>query len=130
MSVSPVNGVTTPTSQAPAASAAIDYNSFLKLLTAEMQNQDPTDPADTTQWVGQFAQFSQVEQALQMNGKLDTMLSAMALTQAGSLIGRSLTSADGSVSGTIASVRVASGSAVATLADGRQVAIGDGITVR
>jgi flagellar basal-body rod modification protein FlgD len=130
MSVSPVTSLPAAATQSSTPSSAIDYNSFLKLLTAEMKNQDPTDPADTSQWVGQFAQFSQVEQALQTSGKLDSLLSSMALTQAGSLVGRTLVSADGTVGGTIAAVRVASGTSVATLSDGRQVTLGDGVTVR
>ena len=42
----------------------VDYQSFLKLLVAQMKNQDPTDPMDSTQYVAQLAAFSQVEQAV------------------------------------------------------------------
>jgi flagellar basal-body rod modification protein FlgD len=49
---------------------AVDYQSFLRLLVAEMKNQDPTNPMDSTQYVAQLASFSQVEQSVQINSKL------------------------------------------------------------
>ena len=38
-----------------------DYNKFLTLLTAQIQNQDPLEPVDSTQFVAQLAQLSQLE---------------------------------------------------------------------
>ena len=58
----------------PRLATTVDYNSFLKLLVQEMKNQDPTSPTDPTQYLGQLASFSNVEQAVQTNGKLDTLL--------------------------------------------------------
>ena len=66
----------------------VDYNAFLQLLIAQMKNQDPTSPTDMSQYMSQFAQMSSVEQAIQTNTKLDTLLSSTALSQAESLIGR------------------------------------------
>src|SRR5262245_65056160 len=94
---------TTPTSSIKSASGRIDYNTFLQLMIAEMKYQDPTNPTDTSQYMSQFAQFSTVEQGIQTNNKLDSLLSSQALAQADSLIGRTATSSDGSVSGKIAS---------------------------
>jgi flagellar basal-body rod modification protein FlgD len=68
-----------------------DYNSFLKLMTAQMKNQDPLAPLDATQFVTQLAQFSQVEQSVQMNSKLDNLsksLSSLSAQTAVSMIGR------------------------------------------
>lgn len=42
-------------------------DTFLKLLTAQIQNQDPLNPADSIQFVGQLVQFSQLEQLLGIN---------------------------------------------------------------
>ena len=78
---------------------AVDYESFLKLLVAEMKNQDPTKPMESTDFVAQLATFSQVEQSVQSNTKLDQILQSTALSQAGSLIGREITSADGKTIG-------------------------------
>ncbi|MCF6178989.1 MAG: flagellar hook assembly protein FlgD [Geopsychrobacter sp.] len=44
---------------------------FLKLLVAQLQNQDPLNPADATEFTAQLAQFSQLEQLSNMNTKLD-----------------------------------------------------------
>jgi flagellar basal-body rod modification protein FlgD len=47
-----------------------DEQTFLQLLVAQLKNQDPTNPADGTQFVAQLAQFSQLEQMINANGKL------------------------------------------------------------
>lgn len=109
--------------------ATIDYDSFLKLLLAEMKNQDPTSPTDASEYVAQFATFSQVEQAMQTNSKLDTMLSSLALSQADGLIGRTITSEDGTVSGEVKSVRIISGGAVADLTNGGSVSLVPGVVI-
>ncbi len=70
-----------------------DYQAFLKLMTAQMQNQDPLAPMDATQFVTQLAQFSQVEQSVQMNGRLDELMKAISsMSSQGSLalIGRDI----------------------------------------
>ncbi len=51
----------------------VDYNNFLTLLTAQIQNQDPLQPMDSTQFVSQLAQLSQVEQTVQTNSNLETL---------------------------------------------------------
>lgn len=53
---------------------ATDTQSFLKLLTAQLANQDPLAPIDPTQFVSQLAQFSSVEQAVQSNTRLADVL--------------------------------------------------------
>ncbi|TJW73270.1 MAG: flagellar hook assembly protein FlgD, partial [Mesorhizobium sp.] len=100
---------------------AVDYQSFLKLLIAEMKNQDPTKPMDSTQYVAQLATFSQVEQSVQTNTKLDQIMQSSALSQADALIGRSITSADGKTTGIVASVKLASSGLIAVLKDGTEV---------
>jgi flagellar basal-body rod modification protein FlgD len=109
--------------------ASLDYSSFLRLLIAQMKNQDPTKPMDSAQYIGQLASFSSVEQAVKTNAKLDALMSAFALTQSESFIGRYVMSADGSVSGQVVSVRVISDGAVAQLDNGAELLLGPGITV-
>ncbi|MBZ9853659.1 flagellar hook assembly protein FlgD [Mesorhizobium sp. CA13] len=109
---------------------AVDYQSFLKLLIAEMKNQDPTKPMDSTQYVAQLATFSQVEQSVQTNTKLDQIMQSSALSQADALIGRSITSADGKTTGTVASVRLASSGLIAVLGNGTEIAVGPGVSVK
>jgi flagellar basal-body rod modification protein FlgD len=85
---------------------------------------------DSTQYVAQLATFSQVEQSVQTNSKLDQILQSSALAQADTLIGRSITSADGGTTGTVTEVRLASNGLIAVLEDGTQIAVGPGVTVR
>lgn len=119
-----------PTAATDSASkASVDYQSFLKLLVAQMKNQDPTDPMDSTQYMAQLAAFSQVEQSVQMNTKLDQMLQSSVLGQADALIGRTVTSADGAVSGKVEEVRLTSNGMVAVLAGGKEIVVGAGITI-
>jgi flagellar basal-body rod modification protein FlgD len=109
---------------------AVDYQSFLKLLIAEMKNQDPTKPMDSTQYVAQLATFSQVEQSVQTNTKLDQIMQSSALSQADALIGRSITSADGNTTGTVASVRLANSGLIAVLQNGTEVPVTAGVSVK
>lgn len=52
-----------------------DMDTFLTLLTTQMQHQDPLDPMDTAEYTNQLVQYSNVEQAIQTNTKLDNLLS-------------------------------------------------------
>ena len=47
-----------------ASSGAVDKNMFLQLLVAQLKNQDPMNPTDGTAFVGQLAQFQQLEQSV------------------------------------------------------------------
>ena len=107
----------------------VDYQSFLKLLVAQMKNQDPTNPMDSTQYMAQLASFSQVEQSVQMNTKLDQMLQSSTLEQAASIIGRTVTSADGETTGKVAEVRLISNGIVAVLEGGKEITVGPGVKI-
>ena len=107
----------------------VDYQSFLKLLVAQMKNQDPTNPMDSTQYMAQLAAFSQVEQSVQMNTKLDQMLQSSTLEQAASIIGRTVTSADGVTTGKVEEVRLVSNGIVAVLEGGAEVTVGPGVKI-
>lgn len=58
---------------------ASDFDTFLQLLTAQIRNQDPLNPADSTEFVAQLATFSNVEQAVQTNDLLKEMSAQMSL---------------------------------------------------
>jgi flagellar basal-body rod modification protein FlgD len=84
---------------------------------------------DSTQFVAQLASFSNVEQAMKTNTKLDSLITSLALNQADGLIGKTVTSADGSVSGKVASVRIVSTGAVAVLESGKEIVMEAGVKV-
>ena len=68
-------------SSASAASglgAAASENMFLKLLVAQLQNQNPLSPSDPMQFVSQLAQFSSLEQNIAMHSRLDDIYGALA----------------------------------------------------
>lgn len=50
--------------------AALDQNSFLKILSAELSNQDPTNAKDGTEYVAQMAQFASLEQTTNLNSTM------------------------------------------------------------
>ena len=100
MTTTTATGTTTPSAATTASTAApttgikADFNMFLKLLTTQMQNQDPLSPMDTSQYTQQLVQYSQVEQSVQQNTTLNSILSNLSnqgLTQASGMIGRSVT---------------------------------------
>jgi flagellar basal-body rod modification protein FlgD len=52
-----------------------NFDTFLQLLTTQLQNQDPTSPMDSTQFTQQLVEFSQVEQQIDTNSNLQTLIS-------------------------------------------------------
>lgn len=123
-------GLATKSTQIPAvAKDKLDYNSFLTLLVAELKNQDPTDPKDSAQYIAQLATFSNVEQGIKQNAKLDQLITSLALSQADAVIGRTVTSADGQTTGQAVALKLVSGGAVAVLADGTEMPLGDGVVI-
>ena len=59
----------------------MDKDAFLQLLVAQMRYQDPLEPTSNTEFISQYAQFSQVEQLQNMAGSMD-------LQRASSLVGQ------------------------------------------
>ena len=122
----------TSSSTAPAATAAtqnlVDYDMFLQLLVTQMKNQDPTSPADSMDYVAQLANFSNVEQGVQLNAKLEQLVSMSSMSQAGSLIGRTITDSEG-VSGIVSQVRIDSAGPVAILENGQEVTVSTGTVI-
>jgi flagellar basal-body rod modification protein FlgD len=53
-----------PAAAAPPAPGAVDKNMFMKLLVAQLRNQDPMKPTDGMQFVAELAQFQQLEQTV------------------------------------------------------------------
>jgi flagellar basal-body rod modification protein FlgD len=58
------SGYTAQPSDTANPTKPVTENMFLQLLVAQLQNQDPTNPADSTQFVSQLAQFQTMEQSM------------------------------------------------------------------
>lgn len=71
--------------QEKSETALSDFNDFLTLLTAQMKNQDPLKPIDSTQFVEQLASFAAVEQQVGSNKKLSTLIEQGQSEQIGAL---------------------------------------------
>jgi flagellar basal-body rod modification protein FlgD len=78
---SAINGVQAPAVANATGTPGIDsqtiagnFQLFLKLLTTQLQNQDPTSPLDTNQFTQQLVQFASVEQQLKTNTNLDALV--------------------------------------------------------
>jgi len=99
-----------------AVSNELGKNDFLKLLVAQLKNQDPMSPADNTQFVAQLAQFSSLEQMNNVAKSMEELKTSMTtlygqslLTQGAAMIGKEAVGVNGSgeeVSGQITSVKL------------------------
>lgn len=63
-----------------------NYDTFLVLLTAQLQNQDPLAPMDSTQFTQQLVQFSQVEQQIRTNEQLEGLVTQYQAASAGAAL--------------------------------------------
>src|ERR1700712_3808106 len=77
-------------SSVPAKDDLGNKDTFLKLLVAQLRYQDPSKPADSTQFLAQTAQFTQVEKL----GQIADMIKSQQLIGASSLVGRTVTYLD------------------------------------
>src|SRR6201992_1095234 len=86
-----VSGTTLPTSSSSSSASATNalasqqiagnFQSFLTLLTTQLQNQNPLDPLDTNQFTQQLVEFAGVQQQLNTNSSLSTLVSLQQTAQ-------------------------------------------------
>jgi flagellar basal-body rod modification protein FlgD len=82
MTISAVQAATAgATGSRAGAKLAADFDGFLKLLTTQLQTQDPLSPMDAEQFTSQLVQFAGVEQAIRTNTQLESLVNLMQLTQ-------------------------------------------------
>ena len=77
-----VTSLTSPSASQTGASAIAStadatQDEFLQLLVAQLQNQDPTNPVDTTNMVTQLAEVQQLEESISINGNVASILQDM-----------------------------------------------------
>lgn len=94
----PVTPGTSPTPSTASKTLAGNFQTFLKLLTTQLQNQDPTSPMDSNQFTQQLVMYSQVEQQIASNDNL-TKLIALGQNQTSNLamsyLGKNVVLSDG-----------------------------------
>lgn len=132
MTVDAPSAVGNPSTQQQAnktTSSSLNYDSFLTLLTAQMKYQDPTKPMDATQFVAQLASFSNVEQGIKTNQKLDSLLISQSLGQVDGLIGKYVTSMDGKITGKVKEVHIYANGTVVALEGGKELLLDAGVKI-
>jgi len=96
MAINGVSNTANSVAQAVGASSGnlVSEQAFLQLLITQLKNQDPTNPADPTQFVSQLASFSSLEQMTQLNTNMTQVLD----NSVTGLIGKTVTVTDPSQS--------------------------------
>lgn len=97
-------GSTTGSSQTGAISKPMDRDAFLKLLVTQLQNQDPMNPMQDKDFIAQLAQFSSLEQMMNMSKGFEDLGKSAIATQALSLIGQAVDYHDWHGSGVVTGV--------------------------
>jgi flagellar basal-body rod modification protein FlgD len=87
---------------------------FLKLLLAQLSNQDPLKPLEDKEFIAQLAQFNTLEQMQQMNTHMLDLLAGMSLAEGSNLLGKFVEAGD-SIAGTVTAVNMVDGKAQITL---------------
>jgi flagellar basal-body rod modification protein FlgD len=98
-----VNGTNPASASASSANNATsqlssNFDTFLQLLTTQLQHQDPLDPMDTSQFTQQLVEYSQVEQQIDSNTNLQTLISqgtSQSAAYATSYLGKTVTVSGG-----------------------------------
>jgi len=101
----------TPTTS---SSKQLTQQDFLKLLSTQMQNQDPMQPMDDSQFMAQMAQFSTLQATTAMSTSMAALQTHSDLATASSLVGKNVTITNetaGVVTGTVSGVDASSGNA-------------------
>lgn len=111
------------------ARADLNYDSFLKLMLEQLKSQDPLNPVDQTESLAQLASFSNVEQGIKLNQKLDALLRQSSVAESASLIGKTVQSLVDGSSGVVAAVEVSAGGTDLILSDGKRMSLADGLRI-
>lgn len=87
-SISDQDTKTSAAAKAKSNNSLADTNVFLKLLTTELCNQDPTNPTDGTEYISQLAQFTSLQQTQEINDSIKTLLLSKDISSGTSMIGK------------------------------------------
>lgn len=70
---------------------SLGKDDFLKLLIAQLSNQDPTSPIENTEFIAQMAQFSSLEQMTNMSAEFTKLAGVFRVSEASSILGKTVT---------------------------------------
>lgn len=105
MTISSTSAVSAP------QSSNIGIEDFLKILTAQLNSQDPLKPVDNAEFVAQIAQFASLEQTRQLNDTASSILTTQSSAQSVGLLGKTVDVIHNgsSFTGTVSALNLASG---------------------
>ena len=83
-------GTRTATERRPARRTALDKDMFLQLLVAQMRNQDPANPTDSSEFLAQTAQFTALEKMQQVADQTSQLVALQVAFGASSMVGRTV----------------------------------------
>ncbi|MCB0209416.1 MAG: flagellar hook capping protein [Anaerolineae bacterium] len=84
-------------------------DAFMKLLLAQLKNQDPLKPMEDKEFIAQLAQFNSLNQLSQINTTLGELMTAQTLSQGSALIGKTVTGlsdSNGAISGIVSGLKI------------------------
>jgi flagellar basal-body rod modification protein FlgD len=112
-----ISSATAVGSTTASQSSNIGIQDFLKILTTQLNNQDPLKPVDNQEFVAQIAQFATLEQSRQLNEKIDSMLSVQSATQSIGMLGKTVDVNLGgqTISGKVTAMALQSGAPLLTI---------------
>jgi flagellar basal-body rod modification protein FlgD len=119
---SPTSSTTSGSSAASAANTglsdrmqSLSVDDFTKMLVAELQNQDPSQPMSNTDLMNQVSQIRSIDANTQLTTTLQSVALGQSISSAGNLIGRNVSGLDGKgnkVSGTVSSASISGNDAI------------------
>ena len=131
-STNPVSTLYGQDSQAAALpTQTLDQKDFLKLLVAQMSSQDPLNPMTNNDFMAQMAQFSTLQQTEAMQKDIAQIRSSQSLSQASSLLGRTVQVQPGQglpVTGVVTAVTVQAGTPI-LIVNGQQYGLSQVLSV-
>ena len=108
MPIYPITAATAPkTEEAPTTGMkTLDQGDFLKLISVQMQAQDPMNPMKDTDFIAQMANFTSLEQMKSLSASFSTFIAEQRSVDAQSFLGKSVTilSTDGTVTGEVTDI--------------------------
>jgi flagellar basal-body rod modification protein FlgD len=110
---------TTPSTPPANPGGTLGKDDFLKLMVAQLQSQDPLQPTESSAFIGQLAQFTELEQVTNMAQSTEQSTAAQHVAQAVALIGHEVTCVNPTTGethkGTVQSVQITGSGATLTV---------------
>lgn len=111
--------------------AGLTSDDFMKLLIAQLQNQDPSNPLDSDQLLSQISEMRNLQASIELQSSLENLALSQQLTSSTAFIGKSITGTgtdQTNVSGVVSRVQLRDGTAYLTVGS-KEVALKDILSV-